>query len=176
MNHHRSVLKKPITTTIVHSFNNYHVARYQSHLSFTWTLMDQCAKSPPFQQLPEGAIVYAPSLPRANVTYDMLTNTVGDYWEDYIHVVSGKRLHLVYSLADLASHSNETVYYFGLNKMPKDFQAYAVLGRLNAEQTQTGNVADEFDLMTYQCHLPRRQRHVNRVGLVQIPEEGQAFL
>lgn len=135
--------------SIAHSFNNFHVARYQAHLSFTWTLMDQCAKSQPFQQLPEGAIVYAPTMPRATVTYDMLTNTVGDYWEDYIHVVSGKRLHMVYSLADLASHSNETVYYFGLNKMPKDFQAYAVLGRLSDMQSPAGNIADEFDLMTY---------------------------
>ena len=135
--------------SLVHSFNNYHVARYQAHLSFTWTVMDHVLQSPPFEQLPEGATVYAPSLPRATVTYDMLSNTVGDYWEDYIHLVSGKRLHLIYSPSDLASNQSKYIYYLGLNKMPKDFHAFVVLGSFSVEKAKVGLYANEFDLMTY---------------------------
>jgi len=135
--------------SLVHSFNNYHVARYQAHLSFTWTVMDHVLQSPPFEQLPDGTTVYAPSLPRAKVTYDMLSNKVGDYWEDYIYLVSGKRLHLIYSPSDLASNESKSIYYFGLTKMPKDFHAFVVLGSLSVGKAKAGLYANEFDLMTY---------------------------
>ncbi|MFO1065242.1 MAG: hypothetical protein U0892_15360 [Pirellulales bacterium] len=137
------------TVSLVHSFNNYHVARYQAHLSFTWTVMDQVLKSDAFQSIQEGATIYTPSLQKSAVTYDMLKNEVGDYWSDYAFRASGKRVRLIYDKAELPDDKSAEMYFLSLNKLSKDFEAIVVIAKLPSDRTDATPVADDFQLLTY---------------------------
>lgn len=136
--------------TIVHSANNYYITRYQSHHSFTWTVMDRVLESHVFQEIPDGAVIYTQTLPRATVSHDMLTHDVRDYWEGYINVVTGKSLRVVYSEEELReTDSNAPVYYLRLVKLPRQFDAYAVLAQVDFKEGSLPSTAASFYLMTY---------------------------
>lgn len=135
--------------SLVHSFNNYHVARYQSHQALTWTVLEQALETHPFQQLPDEATLYAPDLPIASVTYDMLSGDTRDYWSDFISERTGKAIHVTYALQSPGNPAKTPDYYLGLRKMPRDFTAFLVLSPLSQGADSAELVAEDFDLFTY---------------------------
>ncbi len=135
--------------SMFHSFNNYHVARYQAHQAMTWGMMRQIVRSSSFASIPDGTIVYTPTLPRASVAYDMLAGQVGDYWTDWIEVECGKRLQLIYTREQLATIQGNPMVFLTINRLPKDFEAFGILANISATPTGESINADELTLFTY---------------------------
>ncbi len=138
-----------IGISMLHSFNNYHVARYQAHHGMTWSMMRQIVRSSSFASIPDGTIVYTPTLPRASVAYDMLAGKVGDYWTDWIEVECGKRLQLIYTREQLAAAQGEPMMFLAINRLPKDFEAFCILANISATPIGESINANELTLFTY---------------------------
>ncbi len=135
--------------SMVHDFDNHHIARYQAHHAFSWQVMDKVLDTPTFRDLPDDARVYVPGLPRAEIVYDMVRNTRGDYWEDYVRQFSGKRVKLLYQLDFACPDARPPEYFLGVYKLPKELDAFVVLAPVNRVSEEGRLLANQFELMTY---------------------------
>jgi hypothetical protein len=122
-------------------FNNYAVATDQQLSHLEWTVVDRFAASPYFASMPQGSVLYAPSL----LDNRGIAQTLGGaYWTSYLRQKTGKELTVATSQSELpATRGSGHWFYLEFNQEPHSGNQYLVFAPIThpAAVRATGTVS-----------------------------------
>ena len=145
-------------------YANHHIATSQGMMRQKWRTMDLFFETDVFASVPEGSVMYAPSLwgsPRT--AYYTITNYSGShlvrekdgesYWSKYAQVCSGKAVSFTddrnQMLKQLADGSAD-VYYLRYLQEPKDPEQFLVFSKISEVPQDSGRLyGDSLDLFSH---------------------------
>jgi hypothetical protein len=117
-------------TSLATDYGNSIVEMDKSLSMDKWRMIDYFATSEEFKGIPEGSVIYAPSLwaYRGNVGIDP------SYWSEYISKAGRKRIAVREKLEefekDIAAKDYKALYYLKYSEEPKEHDQFLLLSRL----------------------------------------------
>ena len=110
--------------SITTDFNNYAVATDEQLSHLEWTVVDRFAATPYFASMPQGSVLYAPSL----LDFRGIAQTLGGaYWTRYLRQKTGKQVTVATSQSELpAAASAGRWFYLEFNQEPHSGDQYLV--------------------------------------------------
>jgi hypothetical protein len=108
---------------IVDNTNNY-IAKYQIMSDLKWQTVNRFLKTEEYLNVPENAVIYAPSLWN-------IIGSVGihdSYWSDYFRIISGKNVR-VEKYSTQISNKDTNVYYLKYAQLLKDYDQNIIFGK-----------------------------------------------
>ncbi len=111
--------------------SNGYIAKYQKMSDMKWQAVDRFLQSEEFRSVPDGSVIYAPSL-------WTIIGSVGihdSYWSEYFSTFSGKSIKVV---NHLDRNPGTDLFYLKYNQLLKDEEQYLVFARLEDAGPEDG--------------------------------------
>lgn len=100
--------------SLVTDFGNYYVTTDQQLSQQKWNIIDRFTQTAEFLDLPDNAVIYAPSL----FKYRGILETPAYYWTEYLQKVSTKNLNVVAELDPNVIKQASRVFYLKFSQEP----------------------------------------------------------
>ena len=107
-------------------FHNYYVTKDQQLSRIKWTVIDRFIKTPEFANLPDGALIYSPSL---FAHRNIMLNHAG-YWSDYIKSKSRKSIQVVETIGPEIDNIEHPIYYLKFCQEPHSDNQYLIFSTI----------------------------------------------
>lgn len=105
-------------------FTNHYISKYQKMSNYKWEVLNQFFDSSDFQNIPDGSIIYAPTL-----RYQIGSVGISDgYWNDYFKNKTDKKLNIIDKLGEIGT---QNFYFLKYVQASKESEQYLIFSKVN---------------------------------------------
>jgi len=121
--------------SIFTDYSNYYVGKAQAQVHRKWLIVDDFLRSPEFAAIPDGSVIYAPTLWQDSRLAPLVE--VPTYWQRYFRALTLKRVRVIKKESDfrLAIEAGTlprgSVYYLKFSQERKDPNQFLVLAQMS---------------------------------------------